>query len=358
MNNDNYFEQRETDYILKLRELRRKLPPFCDSYFRGIENNTTILTRVGYATDLRIFFDFLINYTSEFDGYTLKSFTVKDLNTVTQDNLEAFLEHLDMYEFNDKAHKDNERAKARKIAAVRSFFKYFYNKNLIEKDIASKIATPKLHDKPIIRLEPDEVANLLDFVEDVDSLDGFSGSQKAYQQNTKQRDIALLTLLLGTGIRVSECVGLNINDIDFKSNAFSVTRKGGSQTILYFSEEVADVLREYLEWRLVQKVETDALFISLQRKRIAVRSVEVLVKKYASVVTSHKKITPHKLRSTYGTNLYRETGDIYVVADVLGHKDVNTTKKHYAALSDDIRRDAAKKVQLREKKPPKTDNND
>ena len=87
--------------------------------------------------------------------------------------------------------------------------------------------------------------------------------------------------------------------------------------------------------------------MSLQNKRISVRAVQNLVKKYAKVTTPLKKITPHKLRSTYGTALYRETQDIYIVADVLGHRDVNTTKKHYAAISDDIRRAAANKVKLR-----------
>jgi integrase len=87
----------------------------------------------------------------------------------------------------------------------------------------------------------------------------------------------------------------------------------------------------------------------MQNKRITVRAVENLVKKYSTTVTSLKNITPHKLRSTYGTSLYRETGDIYLVADVLGHKDVNTTRKHYAALEEDRRRKAAKAVTLREK---------
>jgi len=92
----------------------------------------------------------------------------------------------------------------------------------------------------------------------------------------------------------------------------------------------------------------DALFLSLQKKRIGVRAVENMVKKYASAVTPLKHITPHKLRSTYGTNLYRETGDIYLVADVLGHEDVNTTKKHYAALEEERRRSARNRVHLRE----------
>ena len=85
----------------------------------------------------------------------------------------------------------------------------------------------------------------------------------------------------------------------------------------------------------------------MQYKRINVRTVEILVKKYSKIVSPLKKITPHKLRSTYGTRLYNETGDIYIVADVLGHRDVNTTKKHYAAITEDNRRKAANMVKLR-----------
>jgi site-specific recombinase XerD len=86
----------------------------------------------------------------------------------------------------------------------------------------------------------------------------------------------------------------------------------------------------------------------MQRRRLDVRSVQKIVKKYASLVTSYKNITPHKLRSTYGTNLYRETEDIYLVADVLGHKSVETTRKHYADMADSNRRKAARAVKLRE----------
>ena len=81
---------------------------------------------------------------------------------------------------------------------------------------------------------------------------------------------------------------------------------------------------------------------------MGVQAIENMVKKYARQITPNKKITPHKLRSTYGTSLYKETGDIYLVADVLGHKDVNTTRKHYAAQADERRRKAARMVHLRE----------
>ena len=114
--------------------------------------------------------------------------------------------------------------------------------------------------------------------------------------------------------------------------------------------QVEDTLYNYLRDRneiVPLPGHENALFLSIQKKRISVHAVEALVKKYAGQITQLKKITPHKLRSTYGTQLYKETGDIYLVADVLGHTDVNTTRKHYAAQEDENRRRAANKVRLR-----------
>ena len=146
-------------------------------------------------------------------------------------------------------------------------------------------------------------------------------------------------------------LGLDMDDVDFKNNGIKVHRKGGADVIVYFGDEVRDALLSYWEERSIitpAEGHANALFLSLQRKRISVRSVENLVKKYSRLVTTVKNITPHKLRSTYGTTLYQETGDIYLVADVLGHKDVNTTRKHYAAQEDSRRRAAARVVHLRE----------
>ena len=168
-------------------------------------------------------------------------------------------------------------------------------------------------------MDVDEVAILLDEVESGENL---TKNQQRYHDKTKTRDLALITLLLGTGIRVSECVGLNISDVDLKNNGIKIHRKGGNEAVVYFGEEVRDALLAYLEERkkvIAVEGHTDALFLSMQNKRISVRSVQILVKKYSQLVTNLKNITPHKLRSTYGTNLYNESGDIYLVADVLGH---------------------------------------
>ena len=280
----------------------------------------------------------------------MEQFKVSDLEKLEPVDIEEYMEYLKVYERDDELITNGEKGLARKMSALRSFYNYYYKHQIITKNPTLLVDMPKLHDKAIIRLDTDEVALLLDFVENCGSQ--LSGQSLNYYNKTKERDLAILTLLLGTGIRVSECVGLDLNDVDFKNNGITVTRKGGNQMVVYFGDEVANALNQYIEGS--RKAITplsdheNALFLSTQRRRMGVQAVENMVKKYARQVTPNKKITPHKLRSTYGTSLYKETGDIYLVADVLGHKDVNTTKKHYAAIDEDRRRQAASAVKLRE----------
>ena len=259
-----------------------------------------------------------------------------------------FLEYISLYKVDGKTYKNGEKAKCRKLSTLRAMLKYFYKKDKLKSNVAAKVDTPKIHDSQIIRLELDEVEKVLNLAENGNDM---SKMQQGFHKHTKVRDYAMLSLFLGTGIRISECVGLNIDDFDFRQNAFVVTRKGGNKAILYFNEEVSDALQAYILER--EKIKTQpgsekALFLSLQNRRITVRAVEKLVKKYSQIINPLKKITPHKLRSTFGTNLYRETNDIYIVADFLGHKDVNTTRKHYAAISEDLRKNAAQKVKFRD----------
>ncbi|MDL2289572.1 tyrosine-type recombinase/integrase [Clostridia bacterium OttesenSCG-928-F22] len=342
-----YKEQSDTNNILKLRQVLKELPSFCAAFFRGIENTTSTLTRLNYAYDIRTFFQYLCLENSKFDGCTPRSITIEQIDALEALDIELFMEYLNFYYKEDKELTNHERGKARKISTLRSFFKYLFRHGYISANVATLIDMPKLHERPIIRLEPDEVARLLDSVE---SGNGLTDTQKRYHKYTRLRDTALLTLFLGTGIRISELVGLNIGDIDFNNNSFKITRKGGNQTILYFGSEIQSALEDYLIERTNIAAQTgheQALFLSLQNKRLSTRSIQQLVKKYTQHITL-KSISPHKLRSTYGTILYQETGDIYLVADVLGHKDVNTTKKHYAAVSDEKRRLAANTVRLRE----------
>lgn len=346
-----YRQDFENKMTLKLREIMKDLPGFTASFFIAIENTSTILTRVNYAADLRIFFQFLVREVPSFMGRNVASIARDDLKTITVDHLYLFLDYLNLYTSVDNDEKfieNHERGKARKVACLRSFFKHYYKKGILESNVCELLDTPKIHERAIIRLEPGEAASLLDIAESGENL---TSKQQQYHKKNKKRDVAILTLFLTTGIRVSELVSLDIGDIDFANACFKVTRKGGNQVILYFDEETADALLAYLSERREQgSYELHApLFLSIQGKRISVRSVELMVKKYAKIASPLKKISPHKLRSTYGTMLYDETGDIYLVADVLGHKDVNTTRRHYAAMSEDNRKRAARAVKLRSK---------
>lgn len=345
-----YHEQKDRDNTIHLRELIKGLPPFCARFFRGIEPRTSSRTRIAYAYDLKVFFEFLVQEIPEFQGMTITDIRLEQMDHLHAADLEEFMEYL-KYRCNEKNQEviNKEQGIMRKLSTLKSFYHYFFRQEELKTNPAALVQMPKLHEKEIIRLDIDEVALLLDEVEQGDCL---TPKQKAYHAKTKVRDLALLTLLLGTGIRVSECVGLNLQDVDFKNDGIRIHRKGGKEVTVYFGQEVEEALTHYLEERekiIPESGHEDALFLSLQNKRLSVRSVENLVKKYARIVTPLKKITPHKLRSTYGTNLYRETGDIYLVADVLGHSDVNTTKKHYAALEDQRRRSARNAVRLREK---------
>ncbi len=344
----NYAGGQYKEYTAMLRQRMSELPSFCAEFFRGIENETLVRTRCAYAGDLRNFFRFVTTELPAFQGREVKSLTLSDLDAISATEIEMYLAHVSYYTAEDNREVVNQdRAKARKLSTIRSFYKYFCKKEKLKNNPPSLVDLPTIREKAIIRLEPNEVAILLDVVQ---SGDGLTEKQKKYHVRTQKRDLAILTLFLGTGIRISELVGIDMDDINFSANEFSIIRKGGNQDILVFGDEARAALLDYMleRERIIAEGHEEALFLSLQRKRITVRAVENLVEKYAAIAVPLKKISPHKLRSTYGTTLYRETGDIYLVADVLGHKDVNTTRKHYAAASEDRRRLAAKVVKLRE----------
>ena len=345
-----YREQTDIQNTIKLREVLKTLPPFCKDYFRGMSSTTTTRTRISYAYDIRLFFQFLQENNPSLNSLPMSEIPISVLDQVKAVDIEEYMEYLTVYSDHEEKLKTNsERGLKRKISALRSFYAYYYKHEMIQTNPTVLVDVPKIHQKSIIRLDTDEVAMLLDYIEHCG--DSLTGQKRVYYEKTKERDLALVTLLLGTGIRVSECVGLDVEDIDFHNNGIKVTRKGGNEMVVYFGKEVEHALKNYLTVREgITPVagHEHALFYSTQRRRIGVQAVENLVKKYARQITTTKKITPHKLRSTYGTALYQETGDIYLVADVLGHRDVNTTKKHYAAMDDARRRQAAGAVKLRE----------
>ena len=340
-----YIKHLDKVNIQKIDRILGDLPYYCQEFMASIQNTSSTLTRLNYAHDLRLFFYYLTNELHMRDS--MNKITCGDLSQLRFQDFEIYLNWLTIYVIDGKESRNSVSGKNRKLASLRSFFKFLYKCEYVPSVELSKVETPKIHEKEIVRLEEDEVSLLL---REVECPQGFSDSNTKYIKNMCERDLAIMYMFLTTGIRISELVGLDLDDINFKENAFKVIRKGGNSSILYFPNQTRFVLLDYLNVRKgiqTLKGHENALFLSTQRRRISVRAVENLVQKYTKNVVGLKKISPHKLRSTFGTNLYRKTKDIYVVATMLGHKDVNTTKKHYAAISEDIKKEVASDIKLK-----------
>ncbi len=350
-----YQERLNAERTEKVRQLLRDLPVSCTDFMNSITMTTSPLTRMAYAIDLTTFCGYAAQELPAFSQKPPREWTDEDLNRFTARDLTGYADYLTLYlqrseegePEKQRVLRNHECGVMRKLSSLRSYFDFLFKAERIDGNIAALVSLPKLHEKPILHLINEEVDRLLEVAEDGSEL---TDIQKRYHRLTRSRDYAILMLFLGTGIRVSECVGIDIGDLDFQLNAVLVTRKGGNQVILYYPQEVADALQAYLAER--RQIHTDsanqnALFLSLQKKRISQRAVQLMVKKYCAIaVPLKKRMSPHKLRSTYATRLYHETEDIYLVADALGHSDVNTTRKHYAAMSDQRRREAARNVHL------------
>ena len=288
-----YHEQERNKCILELRRLQSELPKFLKDYFRGIEYSTAPRTQIAYATDLKTFFEYIKDTNSMYKNTDIHDIDLGILSRLNAQDIEEYLDYLKLYTKNGHELANDERAIKRKLSALRSMYHYYHKNRIIKENPVTQVDLPKIHKKQIIRLD----------------------------------------------------------DVDYINDRIKIVRKGGYESFVYYGEEVRQALLDYMEERdeiEPMKGHENALFLSSQRRRITVRSIELLVKKYASTVTG-KHITPHKLRSTYGTNLYKETGDIYLVADVLGHSDVNTTRKHYAELEEDRKKKFKDAVTLRHK---------
>lgn len=351
-----YQEQLNAQRTEKIRTMLRTLPASYSDFINSIAMTTSVLTRMAYTIDLQTFCSYAMKEIPYFADKLPENWTDEDLSRFTARDLHAYADYLTLYYKEEigetieqqKVLRNHECGVMRKLSSLRSYFDYMFKSERISGNIAALVSLPKLHEKPILHLIGPEIERLLAVASDGAEL---TTTQQHFHQHTRKRDYAILMLFLGTGIRVSECVGINLSDLDFSSNAVLVTRKGGNQVILYYPQEVADALQAYLTERKqiepADKADQDALFLSLQRRRISQRAVQLMVKKYCAIaVPLKKRMSPHKLRSTYATRLYHETEDIYLVADALGHSDVNTTRRHYAAMSDQRRREAAQNVHL------------
>lgn len=353
-----YYEQKEIAYVEQLQGILEELPSYAKDYFKEKEASTNARTRISYAYDLRIFFQFLCEKIPYLLKKDIKKISIQDLDQLTSRDIKQYQEYLKFYRSEKREPVNSAVSIARKMSSLRSFFNYFFKREILKSNPVLQVDMPKIEEKKVTGLKPDEIVDLLDRIESYGNI--LSGQKKVYYEKTKLRDLAIITLLLGTGIRVSECVGLDLGDINFKRYSLKVTRKGEQKMTVYFGEEVALALQNYIENCRIKTISSvlkgheNALFFSTQKKRISVHAVENIVEKYSKEFLPNKKVTPHKLRSSYGMNLYQKTGDIYLVADALGQTDIYRTKKNYVDLKEEQRRQAASAMRLRNQKDVKS----
>lgn len=331
----------------KVEIVLKELPDYVDDYFTSRKSNTTTKTRLSYVYDLRNFFKFLLSNNFKCLNYeNLFDITIADIATLKAKDIEKYMSYLQTNEEN----MNHKSGVARKYAALSSFFDYLYRNDLILENPCAKVLKVRPEkDTRIIRLSPDEVVKYLNAIEY--GCDSFTPRQAKYLKTTAVRDLAIATLFLGTGIRVSEIVGINLSDIYLEKCQISIFGKGGKYRMVALGDETIDALEKYLEERKkiipADKLSEDALFLSIQKRRISVQAVEDMISKYAEAIGVQDRITPHKLRKTFGTELYSETGDIYLVAKSLGHNNINTTKNHYVAQDEENLLAVRNRVKLR-----------
>ncbi len=347
-----YKEQTDIKNKAKIKEYVTELPAYASAYMRSISQRTSTTTQLGYIIDIRSFFLWLKDKNPVLKEVPLPDISETVLGQLTAQDFEDYLIDMDTYSVAGVEHLTQNETKRRRLAAVKGLFKYLYKTGDLDKNVTELVATPKLGTKRKGNLDVDEVSAILD---NIDVPTAYSKHQKAYKDRDALRDKTIIILLLGTGIRVSECVGINVSDVNTDKARIKVFRKEGKEEYVYYGDEVETILLPYLEYRqslTPQAGHEDALFISDRGTRISTQTARRIVSR-ASAGVSDKTVTPHMLRRTYGTNLYRETGDIYAVAECLGHKDITTTKEHYVNDSDDTKKRYRNAVSYRKGKSPR-----
>ncbi len=342
-NNNSYHEINMRKVKARLEEHLSLLPDFCTAFFRAKEDRLEPRTQCGYAEDLLIFFRYLAE-NNDTEPKKIRIEALKELNT---QDIERFLKYITHYEWNGEEYHNSEAGKQRKLSSLRMLFRYLCKIEELDRDPTALVDMPKRHKKNIIILSKSKIGLLLDTIENGGKAEHYQ--QRAKLEKNRLRDMAIIMTLLGTGIRISELVGLNMSDVDFTDNKLNIIRKGGDEDSIYFGDDVENALKEYLfseehgsRATFSPGKDEPAVFISQQHRRITVRSVQKMVRIYADMAFgAGNRITPHKMRSTYGTTLYEETHDLELVSVALGHSSIETAKKHYVRFKEEQKKRAA-----------------
>lgn len=348
---DNIVEN-ENEIYLECERIEDELPVFLRSYFIYLKGNVLPLSRLAYLRDIRFFFYYLINETNLTSADSIKEIKSAELNNIKASDVNLFIDYCRKYTVEEQdnivVYENSNKTLARKKSSVSVMFKQLFRDGLIDSNITDgfdPIRVPKPGEREIKALQDDEVMIMLDAVTTGAHL---TDHEKIYWEKTKLRDKAILIIFLTYGLRLSELQQLNVSSFNFSRGDFKIYRKRGKESIMPINKSVEIVVKDYLEnERHPSEDDEEALFLSLQGKRITSRAIRDLVKKYTSIAlsTSRKNgYSPHKLRATAATSLIGRGNSIYDVQALLDHEQVTTTQL-YASHKINVKRDLVKDME-------------
>ena len=346
---DNIVEK-ENDIYMECEKLQKQMPSFLRSYFTYLKGNVLPMTRLAYLHDIKFFFNYLMNETDLTKATEMKQITVEELNIIEAADINLFIDYCRRYMVDDgetvTVYENSNKTLSRKKSSVSVLFKQLYRDGFLEKNITDgfdPIRVPKPGEREIKALQDDEVMIMLDAVTNGT---GLTDHERRYWEKTKLRDKAILMLFVTYGLRLSELQQLNVSSFNFSRGEFLIYRKRGKESVMPLNRSVVMVLTDYLttERNTViaeNNAAEDALFLSLQGKRITERAIRELVKKYTSIALNTSRdagYSPHKLRATAATSLIGRGNSIYDVQALLDHEQVTTTQL-YAQHKMNVKRD-------------------
>lgn len=342
---------KEHELIEKSISFENKLPSFMKDYFIYLKGSVAVSTRSAYLEDICFFCDYIISETDISSAQSTEEITLEEFNSIKARDVNLFLGDYCPRYYRDRnnttlIYENNNRALARKKSSISTLFKFLYRNEQLDNNITdgfNPIKLPKPQPDAIKRLDIDEVARMLDSVE---SGQGLTDKELIYWEKTKLRDKAILALFVTYGLRLNELRELNISSFNFSRGEFKIYRKRGKEVLMPINKTCEYVVKDYIynerpNNELLDEEVKDALFLSLQKKRLTPKSIRQLVKKYTSICMNTSRengYSPHKLRATAATSLIQSGFSIYDVKTLLDHDNVTTTQL-YAAHKKNIKRD-------------------
>ncbi len=341
---------KEQEIVLKCEEIQDQLPKFLRGFFAYLRGNVLPLTRLAYLNDIKFFCNYLIEETDLTAAEDISDIKLSDFNNIKAIDVNIYIDYCRRYKV-EKEHEivvyeNSNKTLARKKSSLSVMFKQLYRDELISKNITDgfdPIRVPKASEREIKALQDDEVMVMLDAVSTGTHL---TPKERQYWEKTKRRDKAILMLFLTYGLRLFELQQLNVSSFNFSRGEFKIYRKRDKEAVMPLNKSVTEAVSDYLDSErasddTLDPIHKDALFLSLQGKRMTERQIRELVKKYTSIglATSRKAgYSPHKLRATAATSLIGRGNSIFDVQALLDHEQVTTTQL-YASHKMNVKRD-------------------